>query len=87
MEGIIGCINNWHFKGAGEMTAQLRAQAALSEDPHLTPSTHMAAKYRPRGLTPLLVSTAPDTHTVHRLTCRRNTHVHKIKIKRKNLVA
>lgn len=30
MEGIIGCINNWHFKGAREMTPQLTAQAALS---------------------------------------------------------
>lgn len=52
VEGIIGCINNWHFKGAGEMTPQLRAQAALSEDPHLMPSTHMASKYRPWGSTP-----------------------------------
>jgi hypothetical protein len=62
--------------GAGEMVQQLRAQAALPEDPGSFPHTHMAA-HNCLYVTPVLGDLTPS----HRHTCIQVINVYKIKIK------
>ena len=61
-----------------------RALTALAEDPGLSLSTYMVAhKYlylQFQGIQPLLLASMGTRrmHTVHRHTCRQNTHTHKM---------
>jgi hypothetical protein len=60
--------------GAAEMAQQLRALAALAEDPGSIPSTHNGSSHL--SLTPVPTDLTPS----HWHISRQNTNVHKIKV-------
>lgn len=83
---LVSSLKRKKTNRAGELAQQVRVIAALAEDPHLAPISHMVANTcdsSSRGFEALFwLSTAPGTYVVH-TSMQENIHTHKIEISKK----